>query len=148
MAAHDRDLEMGAIDNSGASVAAPGSYVTQMRAANNPGDGNVEGVTNKRTSPPAASPAQPNRGMPPHYGIEGEPQCCLCSKIGRLFIVTLVLGIAALIFVYIYWTDISKLNGNFLDASTHLYKRLCPSVDPSVGPFVGPSVGWSVSTFF
>jgi len=111
MAAHDRDLEMGAIDNSGASVAAPGSYVTQMRAANNPGDGNVEGVTNKRTSPPAASPAQPNRGMPPHYGIEGEPQCCLCSKIGRLFIVTLVLGIAALIFVYIYWTDISKLNG-------------------------------------
>ena len=29
----------------------------------------------------------------------------------------------------------------FLDASTHLYKRLCPSVGPSVRPSVGPSVG-------
>ena len=28
----------------------------------------------------------------------------------------------------------------FLDASTQLYKRLCPSVGPSVGPFMGPTV--------
>ena len=28
----------------------------------------------------------------------------------------------------------------FLDASSHLYKWLCPSVGPSVGPFVGPFV--------
>ena len=26
----------------------------------------------------------------------------------------------------------------FLDASTHLYKRVCPSVGPSVWPSVGP----------
>ena len=26
----------------------------------------------------------------------------------------------------------------FLDATTHLYKRLCPSVGPSVGPSVRP----------
>ena len=30
---------------------------------------------------------------------------------------------------------------HFLDASTHLYKRVCPSVGPPVGPSVGPSVG-------
>ena len=29
---------------------------------------------------------------------------------------------------------------DFLDASTHLHKRLCPSVGWSVGPSVGPSV--------
>ena len=29
----------------------------------------------------------------------------------------------------------------FLDASTHLYMRVCPSVRPSVGP-------WSVPRFF
>ena len=29
----------------------------------------------------------------------------------------------------------------FLDASSHLYKRVCPSVRPSVRPLVGPSVG-------
>ena len=37
----------------------------------------------------------------------------------------------------------------FLDASTHLYKRLCPSVGPSfcqsVRPFGGPSIRWSVT---
>ena len=32
----------------------------------------------------------------------------------------------------------------FLDASSHLYKRVCPSVGPSVRPSVGPSVGPSV----
>ena len=32
----------------------------------------------------------------------------------------------------------------FLDASSHLYKRVCPSVRPSVGPSVGPSVRRSV----
>ena len=31
-------------------------------------------------------------------------------------------------------------NIHFLDASSHLYNRVCPSVRPSVGP----SVGWSV----
>ena len=31
----------------------------------------------------------------------------------------------------------------FLDASSHLYKRVCPSVGPSVGRSVGPSVGMS-----
>ena len=29
-------------------------------------------------------------------------------------------------------------------ASSHLYKRVCPSVRQSVGPSVGPSVGWLV----
>ena len=29
----------------------------------------------------------------------------------------------------------------FLDASTHHYKRVCPSVGWLVGPFVGPLVG-------
>ena len=33
----------------------------------------------------------------------------------------------------------------FLDASTHLYKRVCPSVCQSVGLLVGPSVGPLVS---
>ena len=28
----------------------------------------------------------------------------------------------------------------FLDAFSHLYKRVCPSVGPSVRPSVGPSV--------
>ena len=28
----------------------------------------------------------------------------------------------------------------FLDASSHLYMRVCPSVGPSVRPSVGPSV--------
>ena len=32
----------------------------------------------------------------------------------------------------------------FLDAPSHLYRRLCPSVRPSVGPSVGPSVRPSV----
>ena len=38
------------------------------------------------------------------------------------------------IIVYFYRTD-------FLDASSHLYKRVCPSVGQSVGPSVDPSVG-------
>ena len=29
----------------------------------------------------------------------------------------------------------------FLDASSHLYKRVCPSVHRSVRPSVGPSIG-------
>ena len=33
----------------------------------------------------------------------------------------------------------------FLDASSHLYKRVCPSVHRSVRPSVGPSVGRSVT---
>merc|ERR1712212_78768 len=33
---------------------------------------------------------------------------------------------------------------SFLETSTHLYKRLCPSVGPSVVPWVGPSVRGSV----
>ena len=33
----------------------------------------------------------------------------------------------------------------FLDAFSHLYMRVCPSVRPSVRPSVGPSVGPSVS---
>ena len=32
----------------------------------------------------------------------------------------------------------------FLDASSHLYKRVCPSVRPSVRPLVGRPVGLSV----
>ena len=36
----------------------------------------------------------------------------------------------------------------FLDASSHLYKRVCPSVGPSVGPSVRPSVGPSVRDAF
>ena len=43
----------------------------------------------------------------------------------------------------IYWHLlhwVAQLNTLFLDASLHLYKRVCPSV----GPYVGPSVRWSV----
>ena len=36
----------------------------------------------------------------------------------------------------------------FLDASSHLYKRVCPLVRPSVGRSVGPSVGRSVRNPF
>ena len=32
----------------------------------------------------------------------------------------------------------------FLDASSHLYNRVCPSIRPSVRRSVGPLVGWSV----
>ena len=28
-------------------------------------------------------------------------------------------------------------HNSFLDASSHLYKRVCPSVGPSVGPSIG-----------
>ena len=34
-----------------------------------------------------------------------------------------------------------KVSREFLDASTHLYKRVCPSVGPTVRRSVGPSVG-------
>jgi len=109
-APRDRDIEIGAVDQSAAAAAPPGGYVTQMRAAQNPvrfelGDASIEGAQNKRA--PAAPHPQPNRGLPPHYGIEGEPQCCLCSKVGKLLIFSFVLFIAALIVVYVYWTDIS-----------------------------------------
>ena len=36
----------------------------------------------------------------------------------------------------------------FLDATSHLYKRGCPSVGRSVRPSVGPSVTSSVTSFF
>ena len=36
----------------------------------------------------------------------------------------------------------------FLDAPSHLYKRLCPSVRPSVSPSIGPSVRPSVPCYF
>ena len=36
----------------------------------------------------------------------------------------------------------------FLDATTHLYKRSCPSVRRSVRPSVGPSVGPYVPSYF
>ena len=36
----------------------------------------------------------------------------------------------------------------FLDASSHLYKRVCPLVRRSVRRSVGPSVGRSVTRFF
>ena len=37
-----------------------------------------------------------------------------------------------------------SLNTLFLDAFSHLYKRMCLSVRPSVRRSVGPSVRWSV----
>ena len=43
--------------------------------------------------------------------------------------------------LYSLKTDSWKENFSpFLDSTTHLYKRLCPSVRPSVGPSVRPSV--------
>ena len=43
------------------------------------------------------------------------------------------------------WNVQERISGlrNFLDASSHLYKRVCPSVGPSVGPSVRRSVGMS-----
>ena len=42
------------------------------------------------------------------------------------------------------WVHHAFTKNSFLDASSHLYKRLCPSVRPSVGR----SVGWSVGPPF
>ena len=43
------------------------------------------------------------------------------------------------IFLMFVLYEIIKLDAKvFLDASSHLYKRVCPSVRPSVGPSVGP----------
>ena len=42
------------------------------------------------------------------------------------------------------FTQITPQVPCFLDASSHLYKRVGPSVSPSVCPSVGPSVGPSV----
>ena len=39
------------------------------------------------------------------------------------------------------WVHHAFTKNSFLDASSHLYKRLCPSVRPSVGRLVGWSVG-------
>ena len=58
--------------------------------------------------------------------------------------------------MYAIWTKqwmlvlplLTREENRFLDASTHLYKRLCPSVRPSVGPSVGPSVRPSVGHAF
>ena len=36
--------------------------------------------------------------------------------------------------------------GRFLDASTHLYMRICPSIRQSVRRSVRRSIRWSVST--
>ena len=36
-------------------------------------------------------------------------------------------------------TELSGAFFTFLDASTHLYKRVCPSVRPSNDPSIGPS---------
>ena len=33
---------------------------------------------------------------------------------------------------------------NLLDASSHLYVRVCPSIGPFVGPSVSPSIGWPI----
>jgi len=121
-----RSLEMGLIDPT-ATGTAPGSYVTQMRAAQNPiyvelGDGRVEGASNKQATPAPLPPPplpQPARGLPPHYGIEGEAQCCLCSKIGRFFLVSFVIVIAALIIFYIYWNDIMNVTAPLVRLESH-----------------------------
>ena len=42
------------------------------------------------------------------------------------------------------WPGIGNSGPGFLDASSHLYMRVCPSVRPSVGPLVGWSVRRSV----
>ena len=43
---------------------------------------------------------------------------------------------------------LSQSSSRFLEVSTHLYKRVCPSVGPFVVLTVGPSVGPSVSNPF
>ena len=43
---------------------------------------------------------------------------------------------------------VSFVAGRFLDATTHLYKRSCPSVRRSVGPSVRPSVRPYVPCYF
>ena len=53
------------------------------------------------------------------------------------------------IFCPYYLTAIySMFTEEFLDASSPLYKRVCPSVGPLVCPSVGPSVGLSVTSYF
>ena len=129
----DRDLELGTQKEistisppmtpaavpatSAAASMEPGSYVSQMRAAQLPvrfesAGGPTTGVERQRKDslppppPPPLHVLQPNRGLPPHYGMEQEPQCCLCSKVGRFIIVTAVLIIVTLLTLYIYWADI------------------------------------------
>ena len=45
-------------------------------------------------------------------------------------------------------SDVIFFSPYFLDASTHLYMRVCPSVRPSVRPSVHPSFRRSVTRFF
>ena len=40
----------------------------------------------------------------------------------------------------------SEWQSSFLDASLHLYNRVCQSVGPSIGPSVGPSITLSSKT--
>ena len=63
---------------------------------------------------------------PFHFLIMSEKNYSVISVIVfRLMTVTVTITVAS----------------SFLDASTHLYKRLCPSVRPSVGRSVGRLVG-------
>ena len=114
----DEDIELGARSQNGpttASAAAaavePGSYVTQMRAAHNPV--RFEPVTKRALAEDGRrdgghQPPSSTRGMPTHYGIEGEPECCLCTKVGRFIIFLVVVTVIVLGVVYMYWDDIYK----------------------------------------
>ena len=54
-------------------------------------------------------------------------------------------SVFGLVFSLMAWLILKKLESiTFLDASSHLYIRVCPSVRPSVGPSVRPSVRPSV----
>ena len=114
----DEDIELGARSQNGpttASAAAaavePGSYVTQMRAAHNPV--RFEPVTKRALAEDGRrdgghQPPSSTRGIPTHYGIEGEPECCLCTKVGRFIIFLVVVTVIVLGVVYMYWDDIYK----------------------------------------
>ena len=108
----DRDIEMGPVDPNATSVNTavlqPGSYVTQMRAAQNPARSNRTPPSERKEVRP---PAQQRNALPTHYGMEEEPQCCLCTKVFRIFFFFFVVTVAILIVLYVFWGDIVQKEG-------------------------------------
>jgi len=113
----EEDIELGARTANGpptalgAAAVKPGSYVTQMRAAQNPvrfEPAAKRALAEDFRRDGGRQPPSSTRGLPTHYGIEGEPECCLCTKVGRFIIFMVVVTVIVLGVVYMYWDDIYK----------------------------------------
>ena len=84
-------------------------------------------------------------------------RCCPCPPARERCICVYGLFLYGIDLCSFFFSEPSISILHFLDASTHLYMRVCPSVGPSVGPSMGPSVvrpwvrrsvGRSVTRFF